>query len=139
MYSDGYNNNYNQNYQQYYEQYQDQDEDMQYQYQYDWYRYEVSEDDSLDMYTVCNVIKTNGGAMHTFYNNNNGNLYDFGSANSASDTISEFLEGSDSEVNFVESSSMSARVQSLSGGAKFGIVAGTGIMVGAAVALYLRL
>jgi len=143
QYANGYNQYeynaeyYNSQYQQYYDEYAAEGEDnAQYQYMYDWYRFEINEDDALEMTTVCSLIKSNSGAMHTFYNNDNGNLYDY--SGGASDAITEFLEGSDSDVTFVKSTSLSAIVQTLSGGAKFLIVAGTGVMVGAAVALYLR-
>jgi len=143
QYANGYNQYeynaeyYNSQYQQYYDEYAAEGEDnAQYQYMYDWYRFEINEDDALEMTTVCSLIKSNSGAMHTFYNSDNGNLYDYSAG--ASDSITEFLEGSDSDVTFVTTNSMSAIVESLSGGAKFLIVAGTGVAVGAAVALYMR-
>merc|ERR1740130_93722 len=117
MYSNNYNNNnqnnnqnqnaedynYNdQNYQQYYgnteEGYQQQADDD-YQYKYDWYRFEIDEESSLEMYTVCTTMKRSGGDLHTFYNSDNGNLYNYGSS-SASDSISEFLEETDTEVSY---------------------------------------
>mmetsp|Transcript_20897 Transcript_20897/g.24118 ORF Transcript_20897/g.24118 Transcript_20897/m.24118 type:complete len:681 (+) Transcript_20897:164-2206(+) len=143
QYANGYNQYdynteyYNSQYQQYYDEYaQEGEENAQYQYMYDWYRFEINEEDALEMTTVCSLIKSNSGAMHTFYNSENGNMYDYSSG--ASDQITEFLEGSDSDVTFVTTSSMSAIVESLSGGAKFLIVAGTGVAVGAMVALWMR-
>merc|ERR1712238_512796 len=143
QYANGYNQYdynteyYNSQYQQYYDEYaQEGEENAQYQYMYDWYRFEINEEDALEMTTVCSLIKSNSGAMHTFYNAENGNMYDYSTG--ASEQITEFLEGSDSDVTFVTTSSMSAMVESLSGGAKFLIVAGTGVAVGAAVALYMR-
>ena len=107
MYSNNYNNNnqnnnqnqnaedynYNdQNYQQYYgnteEGYQQQADDD-YQYKYDWYRFEIDEESSLDMYTVCTTMKRSGGDLHTFYNSDNGALYNYGSS-SASDSFLNF-------------------------------------------------
>lgn len=113
-------------------QYQNQDQAMQYMYTYSWYRYEIDLDYSLDMYTVCEAIKNQQGSLHTFYNSNNGNLYYYGNSQQASDSITEFMEDTGEEITFVE------KQYSLSGGAKFGIVAATGIVVGAAVAMYLR-
>ena len=155
MYSNNYNNNnqnnnqnqnaedynYNdQNYQQYYgnteEGYQQQADDD-YQYKYDWYRFEIDEESSLDMYTVCTTMKRSGGDLHTFYNSDNGALYNYGSS-SASDSISEFLEDTDTEVSYGTTAALYARAQKLSGVEKFGIVAGTGVLVGAAAALYLK-
>jgi len=137
-----YQQQYNQNYQEnYYQQYQQEDENMQYQYQYSWYRYEITLENSYDMYSVCQYMKKNEDGLHTFYNSNNGNMYDYAStAYTASDTISEFMEGSDNEVEYVESSALSFynRAQNLNAAQKFGIVAGTGIIVGAAIALFLR-
>lgn len=138
---DYYNNNnynYNEQYEQYQQNYNQEDESMQYEYMYNWYRYEVTLDNSYDMYSVCSYMKKNSGDLHTFYNSDNGNMYDYSSSNSASETITEFMEGSDNEVDFVESSSLYYRAANLNAAEKFGIVAGTGVIVGAAVALYLR-
>ena len=145
VYNNGYDGNGNydnqQNYYEYYgnqeNQNQNDDESMQYQYKYDWYRFEISEEMSMDMYSVCTVMKSSDGDLHTFYNSQNGALYNYGS--SASDTISEFLEDTDSEVHYgATAAALYARAQKLSGVEKFGIVAGTGVMVGAVVALYLK-
>jgi len=138
MYSNGNNNNqYNdQNYQEYYGNYEQQADDD-YQYTYSWYRFEIDEESSLDMYSVCTLMKSSGGDLHTFYNSANGNLYNYGSG-SASDSISEFLEDTDTEVSYGTTAALYARAQKLSGVEKFGIVAGTGVLVGAAAALYLK-
>lgn len=133
-----YYNNVNYNYEERYDQYQDQDEQNQYMYTYDWYRYEITQDNSLDMQAVCKKAKKSSTSLHTFYNTNNGNLYSYSNSNSASDTITEFMEDTDSEVDFVSSYAWIAQASKLSGGAKFGIVAGTGVLVGAVVALFLR-
>jgi len=134
-YAQQYNNGGQNQYEEYYKQYQNQDQSMQYQYMYSWYRYEILEDDSMDMYAVCKLIKDYQGELHTFYNQNNGNMYDYSNANSASETITEFMESSGNDLNFVESASL---LRTMNAAEKFGIVAGTGIMVGAAVALYIR-
>lgn len=125
----GYNGNNGNN------QYQNYDQGQQYQYQYDWYRFEITQDNSYDMTEVCSIVKKSEGSLHTFYNTNNGNLYSY-TGNSASDTISEFMEDTDNEVDYANYSWLKGK--KLSGGAKFGIVALTGIAVGAVVALYLR-
>merc|ERR1712032_727177 len=118
---------------------------MQYMYMYDWYRYDISEEDAYDMYAVCKELKANAGDLHTFYNNRNGQIYNYGSANQASENITQFLDETGQNVTYEDhdflysvsqmSKNMSER---LSGAAKFGIVAGTGIIVGAAIALFLR-
>ena len=135
-----YNNqDYNSQYEQYQQQYgQNDDDNMQYEYMYNWYRYEVTLDNSYDMYSVCSYMKKNSGDLHTFYNSDNGNMYDYSSSNSASESITEFMEGSDNELDFGESSSLYYRAANMNAAEKFGIVAGTGVIVGAAVALYLR-
>jgi len=112
----------------YYQQYQNQDQAQQYQYQYDWYRYEISEDDSLDMMEVCKLAKQMSGELHTYYNTNNGNMYSY-SGSGTTDTIEEMLD---------VASGRSGLRSSLSGGAKFGIVAVIGLVIGAVVALFLR-
>lgn len=124
----GYGNYNYGNANQRYDNYQNQDQANQYMYQYDWYRYEISEDDSLDMTEVCKLSKQMGGELHTYYNTNNGNMYTY--SGGASDTIEDFLEESGSDLTFSRSG--------LSGGAKFGIVALVGIVLGAVVALFLR-
>jgi hypothetical protein len=123
-YSSGYNN-YNGNNQNN----EQNQESSQYMYQYDWYGYEISEDDSLDMAAVCKVVKNSG--FHTFYNTSNGNLYSYSNPNSASDNIEDFMESTNSSIFF--------GTGKLSGGAVFGIVAFVGIALGASVALYLRI
>jgi hypothetical protein len=135
MYNNGNYDNYDnqQNYQEYYSNYQANNDD--YQYRYNWYRFEIDEESSLDMYSVCSLMKSSD--LHTFYNSDNGNLYNYGSG-SASDSISEFLEDTDTEVSYGTTAAMYARAQKLSGVEKFGVVAGTGVLVGAAVALYLK-
>jgi hypothetical protein len=122
-----YNYNGNNQYQERYDQYQNQDQSNQYMYQYDWYRYDISEDDSLDMMEVCKLTKQLGGDLHTYYNTNNGNIYSY--SGSTSETIEQYLEDVD-DMSFMQSG--------LSGGAKFGIVAVVGIVLGAVVALFLR-
>jgi len=122
----------NQQGQQNWQNYQNYDQDMQYMYTYSWYRFEITYDESLDMYSVCEYIKKNQGNLHTFYSNSQGNIYTYENSQQASETISDFLEETDNEITYVEQG------YSLSAGAKFGIVAATGIVVGAAVALYLR-
>jgi len=112
-----------------YDQYQNQDQANQYQYQYDWYRYEIYEEDALDMSEVCKLAKKMGGELHTYYNTNNGNMYSY-SGSGTSDTIEEFLEVSEAN-GFMRTSELSA-------GAKFGIVALVGLVIGAIVALVLR-
>lgn len=127
-YYQGQNMN-NNNYEEKYQNYQNQDQASQYMYQYDWYRYEISEDDSLDMMEVCKLTKQLGGELHTYYNTNNGNLYSY-SGSGASETIEDFLENTESSLEYGQSS--------LSAGAKFGIVALVGGLLGAVVALFLR-
>lgn len=129
-----YYSSYNEKYDNWNENYQQGDQSNQYQYNYDWYRYEITAENSIDMIEVCKVAKKSGGALHTFYNTNNGNMYSYANSNSASDTITEFMEDTENVVQF----SWMATANNLSGGAKFGIVAGTGILVGAVVALFLR-
>merc|ERR1712176_1256464 len=130
-YNNGGNyNGGNNQYQERYDQYQNQDQANQYMYQYDWYRYEISEDDALDMMEVCKLTKQMGGELHTYYNTNNGNMYSY-SGSGMTDTIEEFLEVSEGNSGFLRSSKLSA-------GAKFGIVAAIGLVIGAVVALFLR-
>jgi len=124
-----YNNYDGGQYAERYDNYQNQDQANQYMYQYDWYRYEISEDDALDMSEVCKKAKQNGGELHTYYNTNNGNMYSY-SGSGTSDTIEEFLEVSEGN-SFMRASKLSA-------GAKFGIVALFGLVIGAIVALVLR-
>merc|ERR1712176_153915 len=123
-----YNYNGNNQYQERYDQYQNQDQANQYMYQYDWYRYDISEDDALDMMEVCKLTKQMGGELHTYYNTNNGNMYSY-SGSGTTDTIEEMLD---------VASGRSGLQSKLSGGAKFGIVAVIGLVIGAVVALYLR-
>lgn len=141
QYSNEYDyGNQNQQYERYWEEYQQQQNFDEYQMQYQWYRFEIDLEDTYDMYYVCKKMKSSDG-LHTFYNSSIGHMYDYHStANSASDTIEEFLEGSDSDVDYLESSTLSFynRAQSLSAVEKFGIVAGTGVLVGATVALFMR-
>lgn len=116
----GYGNYYNNAYQQ-----QIDDDDQLYKMSnYDWYRYEVSEDNSIDMSVVCQVVKANG--MHTFYNTANGNLYEYAGV---SEEVEEFVEATGADVY---------SLGGLSGGAKFAIVAAVGIVIGAIVALYFK-
>jgi len=129
-YSGNGNGNYydgGSSYQERYDQYQNQDENNQYMYQYDWYRYEISEDDSLDMMEVCKLAKQSGGNLHTYFNTNNGNMYSY-TGSGTTDAIEEYLDAADA----------SSMRSGLSGGAKFSIVALVGITLGAAVALFLR-
>jgi len=91
---------------------------------YNWYRYEISEDNSIDMGVVCSVVKENG--MHTFYNTANGNLYEYAGY---SEEVEEFVEATGADVSYLSG---------LSGGAKFAIVAAVGIVIGAIVALYIK-
>merc|ERR1712183_202896 len=70
---------------------------------------------------------------------NNGKMYEYSNANSASAEITEFLEETGNEVSYVESASQwVSRAQTMSAAQKFGVVAGTGVLVGAAVALFIR-
>lgn len=130
-YQDYNGGDWQERYNEYYDQYQQQDQQNQYMYQYDWYRYEIGEDDALDMMEVCKVAKQNSGELHTFYNSNNGNLYSYSNPNSASDSITEFIEATENEISF-------AQKMGRSGAAKFGIVAMVGLVLGSTVALYLR-
>lgn len=127
----GYGNQYNSYANDYYNQYFNNNDD-QASYnraQYSWYQYDISEDYAVDMGAVCSLAKKSGGQLHTFYNTNNGNVYSY--TNSASDNISEFLEDTDSNLSFMLGKKMS-------GFAKFMIVAFTGLLVGAGVALFHR-
>lgn len=120
-------------YQERYDNYQQNNDANQYQYQYDWYRYEISEDDSLEMSEVCKVAKRSGGTLHTFFNTNNPTLYSYGSGSNTA-TIDEFLEGTqEGQISYMQQLS-----NNVSGAAKFGIVAAVGIAMGAIVALFLR-
>jgi hypothetical protein len=127
-----YNNNeqydeYNQQYNE--ENNEEEQQSSQYLYQYEWYGYEITEENSVDMTEVCKVVKSSGYEYHTFYNTNNGNLYSY--TNAVSDTVDEFLEATDSSLRF--------GTGKLSGLAKFGIVAIVGIALGASAALYMRI
>lgn len=106
-----------------------------YQYLYSWYQYEISEDDAVDMQQVCLTVKSQNGQLHTFYNGNMGHMYTYGSSSSSSssvpDSVSEFLEG----TNTTSVSYYKKTAESLSGAAKFGIIAGVGIVVGVLVSL----
>ena len=124
QYNGGNNNQYdeyNQNYS------EEEQQSSEYVSQYDWYGYEITEDNSIDMSEVCSAVKKSG--YHTFYNTNNGNLYSY--TNGVSDTVEEFLDSTDSSLRF--------GTGKLSGGAKFGIVALVGIALGASAALYMRI
>jgi hypothetical protein len=92
---------------------------------YDWYQYEISEDNAYSMGIVCATVKANG--MHTLYNTANGNLYEYSSG--VSEEVEEFLEDTG---NFYSLGG------GLSGGAKFAIISLVGIVIGAAVALYVK-
>jgi hypothetical protein len=110
------------------------DDDNQYRNMYSWYNYEISEDNAIDMQEVCLVVKHSNGQLHTFYNGGSGHLYKYGSknGNSVSDAIDEFLEGTaNSSVSYKKG-------QSLSGGAKFGIIAAVGVVVGVVVAAVMK-
>lgn len=111
----------------YYENYQQQKENQadqyEYQYTYDWYRFEIDEEDALDMSAVCKTVKSEDGEIHTFYNANNGNMYTY--EGSTSEAVDEFLDATEAKTG-------------LSGGAKFGIVALVGLVLGAVVALYMK-
>lgn len=106
-----YNYDYNE------DQNQNQNGQDQYQYTYDWYSYEITDENSEDMTEVCQTVQSSGD-LHTFYNNNNGNLYSYGST----DEFSDFVEDNNK----------------LSGGAIFGIISLLGITIGAVTALFLR-
>jgi len=89
---------------------------------YDWYNAEIGENDSIDMSMVCTVVKANG--KHTFYNMDNGNMYTY---TGVSASVSELLDATEYDST-----------SGLSGAAKFSIVALVGIVLGAAVAVYLK-
>jgi hypothetical protein len=88
---------------------------------YEWYNAEIGENDSIDMSMVCSVVKQNG--QHTFYNMDNGSVYSY---TGVSASISELLDATEYDS------------RGLSGAAKFSIVALVGIVLGAAVAVYLK-
>jgi len=111
-----YNNNYNQKYQNY--------DGGNYGYQYDWYTFEISEEYSLDMSSVCSAVKK-AGEYHTYYNTELGSTYSYASSSAAD----EFIEVLESESTFGFG---------LSGAAKFGIVALVGVIGGALAALYMK-
>jgi len=133
-YNYGAGQNVQEKYDQYYEN-QDQDQD-QYMYTYSWYRYDIDEELAYDNYEVCLAVMKNGGNLKTFYNSQNGNIYSYNNANAASSSISEFMEDTDNDFNFASASWISS-AQKLSGGAKFGIIVGTGLAFGAAAPLFL--
>lgn len=134
----GYGNQYNANY--YTNQYYNNNDD-QASYraqQYNWYQYDISEDNAVDMGAVCSLAKKSEGELHTFYNTSNGNMYSYTNADSASDNISDFLNGTGSKLSFISHKFWSYTKKSMSGFAKFTIVACTGLLVGAGVALFHR-
>jgi hypothetical protein len=131
-YSNNNNNNENNNY--YYQRYgQYGGDDNAYKYLYDWYQFEISEENALDMSQVCLSVKKANGQLHTYYNGNNGHLYNYGSNKGASQQIEDFLDGS-------STSSVSGykKAKGMSGGAKFGIIAAVGVVVGAVVAVVIK-
>lgn len=109
----GYNNNYG-----YYMSDDDATSKMSY---YEWYNPEIGEYDSIDMSMACSVVKNHG--KHSFYNTNNGNMYSY---NGVSASVKELLDATEYDSS------------GLSGAAKFSIVALVGIVLGAAVAVYLK-
>jgi hypothetical protein len=122
-----------------YQNYQNNNNNNNYQYMYSWYQFEITEDNAIDMQQVCTTVKSQNGQLHTFYNGNNGHLYSYGSSSSSSSSssgvpssVSEFLEGTN---NTSVSYYYKKTADSLSGTAKFGIIAGVGVAVGIVVAL----
>ncbi|KAL3921222.1 MAG: hypothetical protein SGILL_002861 [Bacillariaceae sp.] len=112
-----------------------QNDDNQYKYMYSWYQFEINEENALDMGEVCLVVKQSNGQLHTFYNGDNGHQYNYGSSSgSSSGQIEEFLDGS--ETSSVTGYQKQGR--DLSGAAKFGIIAAVGVVVGAIVAVAIK-
>lgn len=92
-------------------------------YTYDWYTYDISEDDALDMSAVCEKIKEMEGQVSTYYSSNSANLYTYSRSSSSA------AEDFGSEIVYKKK---------MSGAAKFGIVALVGLLIGAGAALYLK-
>lgn len=104
----------------------------QYQNTYSWYNFDISEENSIDMQEVCLVVKQSNGQLHTFYNGEGGHLYNYGSSSSSSGAAQEFLEGTENTgVSYTKG-------KDLSGGAKFGIIAAVGVVVGVIVAAVIK-
>lgn len=93
-------------------------------YTYDFYDYEITQDNSLSMTSVCLAVKNANGEFHTFYNSDNGQMYSYGSSSAG---------------DLAEANGKSSKSSGLSGGAKFGIVMLVGVVLGGVVALYIKI
>jgi hypothetical protein len=119
-------------YNNYYANYNMNNDDNQYKYMYSFYDYDITEENSIDMQAVCIAVKKANGELHTFYNNDNGQMYSYGSK--GSNYGSDFVEETGADNVKTKSSSK----KSLSGGAKFGIVMLVGVVVGSVIALVIK-
>lgn len=126
--SNGNYNNYNNagNYYDKYENYNEQYENYNQQKSYDWYSYEISEDDALNLAVVCSTAKKLDGQLNTYYNTANGSIYSYSGSSSAADDFMDVIENE------------SIFKKGLSAGATFGIVALAGLLIGAGAALYMK-
>mmetsp|Transcript_51175 Transcript_51175/g.123548 ORF Transcript_51175/g.123548 Transcript_51175/m.123548 type:complete len:537 (+) Transcript_51175:229-1839(+) len=104
------------------------DDDNDLKYQYNFYDYDISEDYALTMSSVCLSVKKADGELKTFYNNDNGQMYNYGSSNN--NAADEFLD---------ESGNSKSKKSGMSGGAKFFIVMLVGLVVGGVVALVMKM